>query len=343
MQDATCTHKEYTTMNTAIQQPFKLLEKPQAVQLSTIGTNVLELNPENFKQALEQRLGNRTVLLSTIQENLVQGTDFLVIKIGGRNSKPFLTKAGAEKVCGMLALTVHYPNLERYEQMIFDGKEIKNIVIKCQLISANGNVVADGIGCRSANQDFSGFGDKRFWDINKAFKMALKSAHIDATLRAGGLSEVFTQDPESVESSEGSEVQKAAKKVVTEKQIVHIPPAVITKKKETIGKMPFNPTGNEQEDSKRRNECLLKEFNQLPKPEKDQFKDWMKERWNTFDAIPRERFLNVLNVIRRGITQSKINSLKQSLPYCDDPTRRLEEEMLLKELNIDLDILNGKL
>ena len=33
-------------------------------------------------------------------------------------------------------------------------------------------------------------------DLNKCLKMAEKSAHIDATLRMGGLSEVFTQDTE---------------------------------------------------------------------------------------------------------------------------------------------------
>ena len=129
-------HKEY---NMSIHQeasrpstPLRLVDTSGSYQKQPLGTNVLELNPETFKIALDQRIGNRTVLLSAVQDNLVKGTDFMIIKIGGRDSKPFLTKAGAEKICGMLALTISYPNLDRYEEMIFEGKEIKNIVIKCQ-------------------------------------------------------------------------------------------------------------------------------------------------------------------------------------------------------------------
>ena len=51
-------------------------------------------------------------------------------------------------------------------------------------------LVADGVGARSLKQDYG--------DINKSLKMAEKSAHIDATLRMAGLSEVFTQDIEDM-------------------------------------------------------------------------------------------------------------------------------------------------
>ena len=40
--------------------------------------------------------------------------------------------------------------------------------------------------------------DKDKGDINKSLKMAEKSAHIDATLRIAGLSEIFTQDLEDM-------------------------------------------------------------------------------------------------------------------------------------------------
>jgi hypothetical protein len=42
-------------------------------------------------------------------------------------------------------------------------------------------------------------------DINKALKMAIKSAHIDATLRMAGLSEVFTQDIEDMQARREAE------------------------------------------------------------------------------------------------------------------------------------------
>ncbi len=341
-------------MNTAIQQPFKLLEKPQAAQLPTIGTNVLELDTERFKKDLNQRIDNREILLSSIQERLIKGKDFYTIKVWDSNqrrkidSKPALSKSGAEKVCGMLALTVNYPNLDRYEDMIIDGKEIKDIVIKCQLISASGDIVASGIGARNYLQDWvrenKNTGLPAYRDINKALKMALKSAHIDAALRAGGLSEIFTQDEESIINDERTEPQRAAKKVVTEKQVIHIPKAVIAKKKETIGKMPFEFTGDEKVDTEKSTKCLTEEFDKLPEQEQSKFTGWMKnQNWATFAAVPKERFLSTLNILRRGITQSKISSIKQALPYCDDSNRRLEEEMRLKELTIELDILNGKL
>src|SRR5690606_16916369 len=59
--------------------------------------------------------------------------------------------------------------------------------------------VAEGIGARSVQQD-SG-------DLNKALKMAGKSAHIDATLRMAGLSEVFTQDLEDMQLGPTSKLQ----------------------------------------------------------------------------------------------------------------------------------------
>ena len=136
----------YITMNTQPNQFTLLSSKSNNVPEynQQIGANLPEFSPEQFKINLDNRIKNREILLATIQNNLVKGTDFLIIKIGGRNSKPFLTKAGAEKVCGMLALQVSYPNLEHYEKMIFKGKEIKDIVIKCELISTTGNVVAEG-------------------------------------------------------------------------------------------------------------------------------------------------------------------------------------------------------
>ena len=63
-------------------------------------------------------------------------------------------------------------------------------------------MVADGVGARIIAQDNG--------DINKALKMAEKSAHIDATLRMAGLSEVFTQDIEDMmQQREAESIQQA--------------------------------------------------------------------------------------------------------------------------------------
>jgi hypothetical protein len=73
------------------------------------------------------------------------------------------------------------------------------VIIRCEIRDAAGHVVADGVGARPLKQDYG--------DINKALKMAEKSAHIDATLRMAGLSEVFTQDLEDMTHGENVAAQ----------------------------------------------------------------------------------------------------------------------------------------
>jgi hypothetical protein len=98
----------------------------------------------------------------------------------------------------MLGVIVHYPALERYEQAALEGVQLTHIIVRCELKDGQGNVVAVGVGARSVAQDAG--------DLNKCLKMAEKSAHIDATLRMAGLSEVFTQDLEDTgDTDEGGE------------------------------------------------------------------------------------------------------------------------------------------
>ncbi len=175
----------------------------------TTNTTPLDLPVEIFGAALERRKKNRVVLIDWIRSALTNGVDYGKIhKIGkskcklatqGRVnecddpahwSKPSLFKPGAEKICGMLGVTAHYPSLVEYERAVLDGKEIKTIVIRCELHNSACRVVADGVGARSVAQDYG--------NLNTSLKMAEKSAHIDATLRMAGLSEVFTQDLEDL-------------------------------------------------------------------------------------------------------------------------------------------------
>ncbi len=164
----------------------------------------LDLPAEVFRAGLDRRKENRAALMGWVREALVEGSDYGRIHVVSRNkcphgnrcrnaahfSKPSLFKPGAEKICGMLGVTVHYPTLHDYEQAALHGVQLQHIIIRCELKDASGHVVADGVGARSLKQDYG--------DINKALKMAEKSAHIDATLRMAGLSEVFTQDLEDM-------------------------------------------------------------------------------------------------------------------------------------------------
>jgi hypothetical protein len=175
----------------------------------------LDLPAEVFRAALDRRKANRGALMDWVRSALVEGADFGRIHTAGKQkcqlafqgrahecqepshwSKPSLWKPGAEKICGMLGVTVHYPNLPAYEDAAIAGKTQATIILRCELRDGQGRVVAEGIGARSLQQDYG--------DLNKALKMAGKSAHIDATLRMAGLSEVFTQDLEDLRPTEAA-------------------------------------------------------------------------------------------------------------------------------------------
>jgi len=173
-------------------------------ELAVISANPLDLPAETFQAGLDRRKQNRSSLMAWIREALIEGSDFGKIHVVGRNkcklgkqcqnpahfSKPSLFKPGAEKICGMLGVTVRYPTLSDYEKTALSGTQLTQIIIRCEILDVSNRIIADGVGARLISQDNG--------DINKSLKMAEKSAHIDATLRMAGLSEVFTQDIEDM-------------------------------------------------------------------------------------------------------------------------------------------------
>jgi hypothetical protein len=186
----------------------------------------LDLPVEVFQAGLARRQRNRASLLEWLRSALVEGTDYGRLHMLGRNrcdfakrgeaarcpevshwSKPGLFKPGAEKICGMLGVTVHFPSLPAYEQTAWSGQTPPVIVLRCELHDSQGRTVAEGIGARALQQD-SG-------DLNKTVKMASKSAHIDATLRLAGLSEVFTQDLEDGTASPPESPPAAGRETVS--------------------------------------------------------------------------------------------------------------------------------
>ena len=173
-------------------------------------TSPMDYPVERFSEALARREDNRKALLKWIQSNLQVGIDFGQIHVVGKDkcrlaregrahecidprhwSKPSLWKPGAEKICGMLGLIPRFPNLSEYESAVLRGEDIKVIILKCELHTPAGFIAAEGTGARRVPQDHG--------DINKSLKMAEKSAHIDATLRVAGISEIFTQDLEDLD------------------------------------------------------------------------------------------------------------------------------------------------
>jgi len=158
----------------------------KAITPAETTSHPLDIPADVFSAALTRRQENRLALIKWVRLALVEGSDFGKIPTKRGPSKPSLWKPGAEKICGMLGVTASFPTLGQYEQAALSGVELATIVIRCELHDSHGNKVADGVGARSLKQDFG--------DLNKALKMAEKSAMIDATLRLAGLSEVFTQD-----------------------------------------------------------------------------------------------------------------------------------------------------
>lgn len=197
-----------------------------------VSANPLDVAPEAFRGALARRGENRKALMEWIRNSLVRGTDYGRIHVVSKSkcdkgnrctneyhfSKDCLFKPGAEKIAGMLGVTPTFPTLHKYEDAALAGIELKQIILRCHMVDSSGRIVADGIGARSLEQDYG--------DINKSLKMCSKSAHIDATLRMAGLSEVFTQDLDQMQQDgklEGDAVEPKG-----------YPPDVLTPEKRTV-------------------------------------------------------------------------------------------------------------
>lgn len=158
----------------------------------------LEVHPDDFKRSLVLRSENRGVLVTWLREALVVGVDYgrihfvkkTVCSLGNTCKNPshftkdILFKPGAQKICGMLGVTPTYPTLARYEEAALAGIQVHAIILRCQIVSLDGRVVSEGVGARQCHHDNG--------DLNKALKMASKSALLEATLGMGGLSEIFS-------------------------------------------------------------------------------------------------------------------------------------------------------
>lgn len=206
----------------------------------TITANPLDMSPEIFKQGLDRRKTNRDALMTWIRDALIENVDYGKIHIVSKSkcskgkactnkyhfAKPSLFKPGAEKICGMLGLTPRFPSLSEYEALILNGGTIKQIVLRCEMVTGNGQVVSEGVGARELKQDYG--------DLNKSLKMCLKSAQIDATLRSAGLSEIFTQDVEDMSFDHDEPQPIHPKKPVAETRQAKVEPMTELQEKEIL-------------------------------------------------------------------------------------------------------------
>jgi hypothetical protein len=154
--------------------------KPLTEDKST-PSGIFDMNETQFQALINRRSKNRLFFLNAIKTTLVDGVDFGVIPSARRSStKPSLFKSGGEKVAVMLGLTPIF----RMEQ------SDSTIIVHCELLDEQKRVAGYGCGGRDKQQDKSNGG------INKSAKLAVKSSYLDAVIRAGALSDLFTLDLE---------------------------------------------------------------------------------------------------------------------------------------------------
>jgi hypothetical protein len=158
---------------------------------------------DNFEKGIKRRHKNRQVLIEWINENLIVQIDFGKVHFAehcpyahngsvdlcndpSHWSKPVLWKGGAEKILGVLGLTVHFPNLDTFELAVSHKQELNQVILKCQLKTHNGTVIGEGVGARTIAQDGG--------VLNTSIKMCARASMIDATIRSCGLTNVFGQN-----------------------------------------------------------------------------------------------------------------------------------------------------
>lgn len=151
---------------------------------------------EIMRRSMEMEKETRLLREQYIKENLVQGVDYGGIHINkncqspwdckNKNhfSKPILFKSGSEKFMSLLHLTAKFKKDVDTWQMLGEQKGL--VAYICELYNSKGEMMGEGRGAASMSESGA--------TPNTIIKKAEKRAQMDAILRTGGLSDVFTQD-----------------------------------------------------------------------------------------------------------------------------------------------------
>jgi hypothetical protein len=182
---------EYIPEPDELNTPVAVLEPqvPTPVTRQLPGPVLLpSLDACTLEQSMQDWSAQRQVVKRFLQQELVEGTDYYTLRIKGRETKPALSKAGSEKFMALFQLHASFAQDTATWTML--GQPQGTLCYVCTLLTRSGEVVGEGRGARTVQQDNG--------DINKAVKMAQKSSCVDAILRTGALSDVFTQDEDSI-------------------------------------------------------------------------------------------------------------------------------------------------
>jgi hypothetical protein len=171
---------------------IKRAEKVDEIIGSTL--NIFDMTESSFKALLERRAKNRVTFLTIVKSALTENVDYCSLPVKGKKALPTLLKGGGEVVCQILGLT---------PRIVIAESNDKSLTMCCELCDENQQIVSVGYGARSYALDANNGG------LNKTTKMAVKSAYLDAVIRAGALSSLFTMDLE-----EQSDMKPVAQSVV---------------------------------------------------------------------------------------------------------------------------------
>ena len=135
-----------------------------------------------FKEGVDSLLSKRSYFISQVLPKLQEGQDYYMIM-----GKKSLSKGGAEKLTSIYNLTAIF---ERDDNSIETLKDVKGLVAFVCNLTKIGKIVGQGRGADTLARNAN--------DANKTIKMAQKRAYVDAVIRTTGLSDIFTQDLESM-------------------------------------------------------------------------------------------------------------------------------------------------
>jgi hypothetical protein len=191
-------------------------------------TQAAALTP--VQERVDEMLANRAYIADKVKGLLIEGVDIYTLE---GMKKPSLGKPGAEKLAKIFGLVETFS--ADHETIAMAGDKSKPFVAFICNLTRNGTPAGQGRGAaviewnrpkyrtmsktefekikdqykpedykgpfRGNYGEFYKLRDGEVYDasaLNKAIKMAQKSAHVDAVIRATGVSEIFTQDVEDM-------------------------------------------------------------------------------------------------------------------------------------------------
>lgn len=144
---------------------------------------------------IDAYLAKRSEFIEKVNRIMVEKQDYHVIQ-----GKKSLGKGGAEKIAAIFGWQAMFLPDDDTIKMLGTDKGV--VAYICRLTKGS-QFVGEGRGARILTQDKG--------DINKAIKMAAKSAFVDSILRSSGLSDFFSQDLEDMRFNDGQTTPTSTK------------------------------------------------------------------------------------------------------------------------------------